>query len=57
MKDDAVWIRMMKARFGTQETVASAKARLEILDDAMRMERTAFRERLEKFLRENEFEI
>src|SRR5262249_50581693 len=37
VKDDAVWIRMMKARFGTQETVASAKAKISILDDAMRM--------------------
>jgi hypothetical protein len=57
VKDDAVWIRMMKARFGTQETVASAKAKLSILDDAVRMERTAFRERLEKFLQQNEFDI
>ena len=57
VKDDAVWIRMMKARFGTQETVASAKAKLSILDDAMQMERSAFRERLERFLRENGFEI
>jgi hypothetical protein len=47
----------MKARFGTQETISSAKAKLSILDDAMRMPREAFRERLEKFLRENEFEI
>jgi hypothetical protein len=57
VKDDAVWIRMMKARFGTQETVASAKAKLSILDDAVRMERDAYRERLEKFLREHGFEI
>jgi hypothetical protein len=57
VKDDAVWIRMMKARFGTQETVASAKAKLDILTDAMAMSRNAFRERLEKFLRQNGFEI
>src|SRR5262245_16199944 len=57
VKDDAVWIRLMKARFGTQETVASAKAKLDILVDAIRMPREAFRERLEKFLRENGFEI
>ena len=53
----AVWILMVKARSGTQETVASAKAKLSILDDAMRMKPEAFRARLENFLRENEFEI
>jgi hypothetical protein len=57
VKDDAVWIRMMKARSGTQETVATAKATLEILDDAVKMERTAFRERLERFLKSNGFEL
>jgi len=57
VKDDAVWIRMMKARHGTQETIASAKSKLDILQDAVRMERTAFRERLEWFLAENGFEI
>lgn len=56
-KGDAVWILMVKANKGTQETVASAKAKLSILADAMRMERAAFRERLERFLRENGFEI
>ena len=54
---DVVWIRMMRANQGTQETVASAKATLEILSDAMTMPRDAFRERLEKFLRENGFEL
>jgi hypothetical protein len=49
---DAVWIRMMRANQGTQETVASAKATLEILQDAMNMRRDAFRERLERFLNE-----
>jgi hypothetical protein len=57
VKDDAVWIRMMKARFGTQETIHSVKAKLNILDDAVRMDRDKFRERLDKFLRENDFEI
>jgi len=57
VKEDAVWIRMMAANQGTQETVASAKATLKILSDAMTMPRDAFRERLERFLRENEFEI
>jgi hypothetical protein len=57
VRGDAVWVLMMKARAGTQETVSSAKATLEILNDAMKMERTAFRERLERFLRQNGFEI
>jgi hypothetical protein len=57
VKDDCVWIFLMRANAGTQETVASAKAKLSLLDDAMSMERTAFRERLEKFLRENGFEL
>jgi hypothetical protein len=57
VKDDAVWIRMMRARHGTQETVASAKAKLSILDDALKMAPDAFRDRLEKFLRQSGFEI
>ncbi len=57
VRGDAVWILMVRANQGTQETVSSAKAKLSILDDAMRMERTAFRERLENFLRENDFEL
>lgn len=57
IKGDAIWILMVRARHGTQETVASAKAKLSILDDAMKMPRKAFRERLEKFLRENDFQI
>lgn len=57
VKDDAVWIRLMRANQGTQETVASAKAKLSILDDAISMPREAFRERLEGFLSENGFEI
>jgi hypothetical protein len=32
-----VWIRMVAANNSTQETVASAKATLEILSDAMAM--------------------
>ena len=57
VKDDCVWIRMMRANNSTQETIASAKAKLSLLDDAVRMPRDAFRERLERFLRENGFEI
>jgi hypothetical protein len=54
---DAVWIRRMKARSGTQEAIVSAKAKLDILTNSMRMPCEAFRERLEKFLAENGFEI
>jgi hypothetical protein len=57
VRGDAVWVLMMKARHGTQETTATAKAKLSILDDAVRMERDKFRERLERFLRENGFEL
>jgi hypothetical protein len=57
VKADAVWIRAMRANAGTQETIASAKAKLSLLDDAVSMPRGAFRERLERFLRQNEFEI
>jgi hypothetical protein len=57
VRGDAVWIYLMKARHGTQESVASAKAELEILADALKMNPTMFQERLERFLRENGFEI
>lgn len=54
---NAVWVKMMRANHGTQETVASAKANLSILDDARKMAPDAFRARLEKFLRQSGFEI
>lgn len=57
VRGDAVWILMMKARSGTQETVSSAKAKLSILDDAIQMPRETFRDRLEKFLREHDFNM
>lgn len=57
IRGDAVWIYLMKANHGTQEAIASAKATLEILSGALTMPRNAFRERLEKFLVENQFEI
>lgn len=57
VRGDAVWILMVKANRGTQETISSAKAKLAILNDAISMSREVFRVRLEKFLRENEFEI
>jgi len=57
VKNDALWIRLMRARHGTQETVSSAKAKLSLLDDAVKMDREAFRKRLEIFLSENGFGI
>ena len=57
LKNDAVWVRAMRANAGTQETTHSAKAKLGLHDDAVRMERNAFRERLERFLRQNGFEL
>ena len=57
VKADAVWVRAMRANAGKQETIASAKAKLDILRDALRMERDAYRERVERFLRRNGFEL
>ncbi|MGH9877731.1 MAG: hypothetical protein ACRD5H_08840, partial [Nitrososphaerales archaeon] len=54
---DHVLIRAMLAREGTQETSHSSKAKLSILADALTMERGAFIERLERFLRSNGFEV
>lgn len=56
-KVNVVWIVMVKSRHGTQETVASVKAKLSLLDDAVKMAPAVFQSRLEKFLRENSFEI
>jgi hypothetical protein len=53
----AIWIRQYKSSHGVAREVAGVKSKLEILNDALKMEREAFRERLEKFLRENGFEI
>lgn len=52
-----LWIRQFRSEYGEPKTIASARSKLSILDDAMAMERTAFRERLERFLRENGFEL
>lgn len=57
IRGDAVWVRMVYARSGTQETAHSARAKLSILDDAMTMPREAYRARLEKFLKQNSFEL
>jgi hypothetical protein len=54
---DNLWIRAMKANQGTQETVHSVSSKLSILDDAVSMPRDEFRERLERFLRKNGFQI
>jgi hypothetical protein len=54
---NVIWIVMMVANHGTQETVASARAALSILDDALTMKPDAFRERLESFLKKRGFEI
>lgn len=57
VRGDAVWILMVASRHGTQETTHSAKAKLSILDDALKIAPASFRARLEKFLRENGFDI
>ncbi len=57
VRGDAVWIYLVRANHGTQETVASTKAKLSLLDDAVTMSRETFSERLEKFLRENDFKV
>jgi hypothetical protein len=51
LKDDSAWIRAMQANSGTQETLWSVRAKLDILSDAVSMPRKAFQERLENFLR------
>lgn len=56
-KDDYIWVRQFRSSHGEARTVGACRARLDILDDAMTMDRAAFRERLEKFLRQSGFEI
>lgn len=53
----AIWIRQYRSSHGVAREIAGVKSKLDMLDDAVRMDRTAFRERLERFLRENGFEI
>jgi len=57
VRGDALWILMVKANAGTQETIASAKARLTILTDALTMSRNAYRDRVERFLIQNGFDL
>jgi hypothetical protein len=56
-KRDYLIIRHMESNRGDEATTHSCRARLSLLDDAVKMERGAFRERLENFLRQNDFEI
>jgi len=53
----AIWIRQYKSSHGVARERASVKAKIEVLDDALRMAPAAFRERLERFLRQNRFEL
>jgi hypothetical protein len=57
LKEDCVWIRSMTSDHGIQRTAQACRAKRDILQDAMVMPREAFRERLEKFLRQNGFQI
>jgi hypothetical protein len=57
VKDDCVWIRAMVSDYGVQRTKDAAKAKLDILRDALTMEREAYRVRVEGFLRQNGFSV
>jgi hypothetical protein len=52
-----LWIRQFRSEYGEAKTVGAARAKLQLLDDAVSMPREEFRERLERFLRENGFEV
>jgi hypothetical protein len=56
-KGDYLIIRHMESNRGDESTTHSCRARLSLLDDAVSMPREAFRDRLKRFLRENDFEI
>src|SRR5262249_6044486 len=56
-EEGCVWIRAMVSDHGIQRTSSAAKAKLDILADAMTMPHETYRERLERFLRQNGFEI
>jgi hypothetical protein len=55
LRPDYLLIRAMESDHGDEHTTHSVRAKLSLLDDALRMAPEAFRERLEKFLRENDF--
>jgi hypothetical protein len=52
-----VWIRQRKSENGVARTVASMRAKIEILDHALKMDEDKFRAKLERVLRENHFEL
>jgi hypothetical protein len=54
---DHVRIRAMLANQGTQETIHSIRIRLDVLNDATTMERSAFTKRLRNFLNQSGFEL
>lgn len=56
-KSDYLIIRHMESRRGDEYTTHSCRAKLSLLDDAVTMPRAAFRERLERFLVQNGFEL
>ena len=56
-EEGCVWIRAMVSDHGIQRTSSAAKAKLDILADAMTMPHETYRERLERFLRQNGFEM
>src|SRR5262249_40343314 len=57
VKNDCVWIFLMRARSGTQETISSTRATLQILNDAQETPRDKFARRLEEFLKARGFEV
>jgi hypothetical protein len=57
VKPDSVWIMMVEANQGTQQSVASARCNLTILRDAETMPRDKFRAKLERTLQRGGFEI
>lgn len=56
-RSDFIWLRMMKSENGREDTIASTKAAIAILDDVMRMKPDAFKSRLVTFLQKRDFPI
>jgi len=57
LKDKYLIIRAMESKRGDEYTTHSVRAKLSLLQDAVRMEPEAFKTRLENFLRENQFQV
>jgi len=55
LRPDYLLIRAMESDHGDERTTHSVRAKLSLLDDAMAMEPSTLKARLEKFLRENDF--